>query len=111
MNKIALASGGLAALGLGTLWTSRISADSAAALSLPITPTSDGGDDPAQSTFRTLLRTYVVYSMCSMPALVDNAPRLLEVFTSVPGLRWITEALVRITFFDQVFIFQIVPCP
>ncbi|KAJ7259683.1 FAD-linked oxidoreductase-like protein [Mycena rebaudengoi] len=101
MNKIALASGGLAALGLGTLWTSRISADSAAALSLPITPTSDGGDDPAQSTFRTLLRTYVVYSMCSMPALVDNAPRLLEVFTSVPGLRWITEALVRITFFDQ----------
>jgi proline dehydrogenase len=33
---------------------------------------------------------------------VDASPRLLSFMTSVPGLKQITEAFVRITFFDQV---------
>ncbi|KAG8957617.1 hypothetical protein FRC03_009968, partial [Tulasnella sp. 419] len=49
----------------------------------------------------SLIRTYVVYSMCSIPPLVENATYLLGVFTSVPVLKQITEAMVRITFFDQ----------
>ncbi len=50
----------------------------------------------------TLLRTYAVYSFCSIPALVDWAPAILDTLSSVPGLKQITEAVVRATFFDQV---------
>ena len=51
---------------------------------------------------RTLIRTYVVYSFCSVPALVDWAPTILATLSSIPGLKQITEAVVRATFFDQV---------
>jgi proline dehydrogenase len=57
--------------------------------------------DDSEVSFGALVRSYAVYTMCSIPALVDNSPRLLQL-ASVPGLRWFTEALVRITFFDQV---------
>jgi proline dehydrogenase len=98
-RKLALVSGG-AALGLGTLLASTIHADSATAVA-----TSKSNSDPEATTssLGTLVRTYVVYTMCSIPALVDNAPWLLETFSSIPGLRWITEAIVRVTFFDQVW--------
>ena len=49
-----------------------------------------------------LLRTYVVYSFCSVPALVDMAPTILETLFAIPGLRGIAEAVVRATFFGQV---------
>jgi len=49
-----------------------------------------------------LIRTYIVYSMCSVPVLVDASPRILSVLSAVPGVRQITEAFVRVTFFDQV---------
>ncbi|KAI0757554.1 FAD-linked oxidoreductase-like protein [Daedaleopsis nitida] len=49
----------------------------------------------------TLVRTYVVYAFCSVPALVDCAPALLAALSAVPGLRQLTEAAVRATFFDQ----------
>ncbi|KAJ7073449.1 FAD-linked oxidoreductase [Mycena belliarum] len=39
--------------------------------------------------------------MCSLPPLVDHAPWLLDTLARIPGLRSLTEALVRITFFDQ----------
>ncbi|KAJ7671859.1 FAD-linked oxidoreductase-like protein [Mycena rosella] len=96
-RRIALASGGIA-LGLATLLSSKIYADSAAVVSLPSKPKED---EATRSSFGTLVRTYVVYTMCSIPALVDSAPWLLDTFTSIPGLRWITETLVRVTFFDQ----------
>ncbi|CAO1635235.1 unnamed protein product [Parajaminaea phylloscopi] len=50
-----------------------------------------------------LARSYVVYTICSFPALVDAAPSLLEwaSTTSIPGVKWISEALVKLTFFDQ----------
>ena len=56
--------------------------------------------DPSLGSF---VRAYTVYAMCSVPALVDASPRLLSFLTSVPGIKQITEAFVRITFFDQVW--------
>ena len=53
-------------------------------------------------TFGSLIRAYIVYSMCSVPVLVDASPRILSVLSSVPGIRQITESFVRVTFFDQV---------
>lgn len=50
-----------------------------------------------------LMRTYLVYTLCSVPYLIDYAPSLLHAFThsSIPGLKSITEAIVRRTFFAQ----------
>jgi hypothetical protein len=48
------------------------------------------------------LTSYAVYSMCSIPGLVDASPALLAFCTSVPGIRQLTEAFVRVTFFKQV---------
>ena len=56
--------------------------------------------DPSLGSF---VRAYSVYAMCSVPALVDASPRLLSFLTSIPGIKQITEAFVRITFFDQVW--------
>jgi hypothetical protein len=50
-----------------------------------------------------LLTSYVVYSACSIPGLVDASPDLLALCTSIPGLRQLTETFVRVTFFKQVF--------
>lgn len=57
----------------------------------------------------SLIRAYTVYTMCSVPALVDASPKILSVLSSVPGLKQITEAFVRVTFFDQVCQFML-PC-
>ncbi|KAJ7885777.1 FAD-linked oxidoreductase-like protein [Mycena olivaceomarginata] len=102
-RRFALVSGGAAlSLGLATILASKTYADSATAVAFPATSRSKRDDPEAtRSSFGTLVRTYVVYTMCSIPALVDNAPWLLETFSSIPGLRWITEAIVRVTFFDQ----------
>lgn len=50
----------------------------------------------------TLIRSYFVYTACSFPALVDMSPKILSVLMSIPGLKQITEVVVRYTFFDQV---------
>ncbi|KAH9949481.1 hypothetical protein B0H21DRAFT_116009 [Amylocystis lapponica] len=50
----------------------------------------------------SLVRSYIVYSICSVPTLVDWSPSLLSALFSVPVLRNITQAVVRVTFFDQV---------
>ncbi|KAK7034780.1 hypothetical protein VNI00_012187 [Paramarasmius palmivorus] len=73
--------------------------------SRPIRADDEGGLQ-SQTTMTTaslgsLIRTYVVYSMCSVPALVDMAPSLLHFFTSIPVIKNVTEAVVRVTFFDQ----------
>ncbi len=49
-----------------------------------------------------LVRTYIVYSLCSVPFLVDWSPTILSTLMAIPGLKQITEAVVRVTFFDQV---------
>ncbi|TFK85682.1 FAD-linked oxidoreductase [Polyporus arcularius HHB13444] len=48
-----------------------------------------------------LVRTYIVYSLCSVPFLVDWSPTILSTLMAIPGLKQITEAVVRVTFFDQ----------
>ena len=53
-------------------------------------------------TFGSLIRAYAVYSMCSVPVLVDTSPKILSTLSSIPVIRQITEAFVRVTFFDQV---------
>ncbi|KIY72746.1 FAD-linked oxidoreductase [Cylindrobasidium torrendii FP15055 ss-10] len=58
-------------------------------------------DNESQPSLRDLIRTYVVYTLCSSETIIDHAPGLLETLTSVPVLKQITEALVRVTFFDQ----------
>ncbi|KAF7298084.1 Proline dehydrogenase [Mycena chlorophos] len=93
-RRLGLATGG-AAIGLAASLAFASKAHSDAAVPPP------KQEQAAKSTFGALLRAYVVYSMCSVPSLVDNAPWLLDTLTSVPGLKWATEAFVRVTFFDQ----------
>jgi proline dehydrogenase len=61
--------------------------------------------EPTPTPLSKLLTSYVVYSACSVPGLVEASPSLLAFCTSIPGLRQLTEALVRSTFFEQVVSF------
>ena len=81
----------LLTLGLSPFYTGKAHADSEPQL------TSIPGSEASLSA---LIRSYAVYTMCSIPALVDHSPRILEL-ASMPGLKWITKAFIRITFFDQ----------
>ncbi|KAJ3507698.1 hypothetical protein NLJ89_g6154 [Agrocybe chaxingu] len=49
----------------------------------------------------SMVRAYSVFAMCSIPGLVEASPTILSALSSIPGLRQITEAFVRVTFFDQ----------
>ncbi|KAF8480788.1 FAD-linked oxidoreductase [Russula ochroleuca] len=60
-------------------------------------PPNERGPTPLSK----FLASYVVYSACSVPGLVDASPALLAFCTSIPGLRQLTEAFVRATFFRQ----------
>ena len=81
----------------------RVTVLTVSSLLLTTTVFADNGvekiKDPSLGSF---VRAYTVYTLCSVPALVDASPRILSVLTSVPGIKQITEAFVRITFFDQV---------
>ncbi|KZV77589.1 FAD-linked oxidoreductase [Peniophora sp. CONT] len=48
-----------------------------------------------------LARSYLVYTICSLPSLVDLAPSALSVLTSIPGVKQVTEAVIKQTFFAQ----------
>ncbi|KAJ3733210.1 FAD-linked oxidoreductase [Lentinula guzmanii] len=68
--------------------------------------TLHGGDDNDHATkprtpLSTLLRSYCVFAMCSIPPLVDKSPAILGVLTSIPGIRQLTYVFVRNTFFNQ----------
>ncbi|OSD05698.1 FAD-linked oxidoreductase [Trametes coccinea BRFM310] len=56
---------------------------------------------PSSNSLSELLRTYAVFSFCSVPVLVDWAPSMLAALSAVPGLKQLTEAVVRATFFNQ----------
>ena len=60
--------------------------------------------DPDQPPLTSLLRAYLVFSLCSFPSLVDASPRVLSFLSTIPVLREVSEAFLRITFFDQVCI-------
>lgn len=57
----------------------------------------------ASVPFSSLARSYLVYTLCSIPAIVDHSPRLLDVLTHspIPGVPTLTYSLVRQTFFKQ----------
>ncbi|KAH9048797.1 FAD-linked oxidoreductase [Lactarius hengduanensis] len=65
------------------------------------TDASSPSTERAPTPLSKLVTSYVVYSLCSIPGLVDASPTLLAFCTSVPGLRQLTEAFVRATFFTQ----------
>lgn len=56
-----------------------------------------------------LLRTYFVYTACSIPPLVERAPALLDTLlnSSVPGVSSITSFFVRHTFFAHVRVYLV----
>ncbi|KAG7090579.1 hypothetical protein E1B28_009686 [Marasmius oreades] len=94
--QIFVAGGLLLLIGVGTsnIFSPTIRAD------------SDDNEDKDNSTkssdsLSSLIRSYIVYSLCSIPALVDSAPTLLQAFTNIPVIGNITEGLVRVTFFNQ----------
>lgn len=77
-------------------------------LPLGLTADDNAGDHDASPGLTTLsnaelVRSYLVYTICSLPALVDVAPDLLEWTntTAVPGVKWVADKIVRYTFFDQ----------
>jgi proline dehydrogenase len=53
----------------------------------------------SRTSLSTLLRSYLVYTLCSVPVLVDYSPSVLSTLTAIPGVKQITEAIVRSTFF------------
>ncbi|KAF8603115.1 FAD-linked oxidoreductase [Ceratobasidium sp. AG-I] len=55
----------------------------------------------AVTPLSTLLRSYIVYAMCSVPMFVEYSPSILEASAAVPGIRQLSEAIVRKTFFAQ----------
>ncbi|TFY60054.1 hypothetical protein EVJ58_g5387 [Rhodofomes roseus] len=66
----------------------------------PVAEAEKASERP-QKPLSSLVRSYVVYSMCSVPALVDWAPAILKTLTAIPGFKQITEAIVRVTFFNH----------
>ncbi len=64
--------------------------------------TANSRRDLPPTPLSELVRTYVVFAFCSVPTLVEWAPAILATLTAVPGVRQVTEAAVRATFFDQV---------
>jgi len=56
---------------------------------------------PARAPLSNLVRSYAVYTMCSVPVLVDSAPSILATLSNIPGIKQIAEAIVRRTFFRQ----------
>ncbi|TIB63545.1 hypothetical protein E3P77_03468 [Wallemia ichthyophaga] len=48
-----------------------------------------------------LFRGWLVYSLCSSPALIDAAPELIHYASHIPGIWQITKLIVKRTFFAQ----------
>jgi proline dehydrogenase len=63
----------------------------------------DSDPDPDQTPLSSLLRTYLVFSLCSFPSLVDASPAILAFLSTIPVLRDVSEAFLKVTFFDQVW--------
>ncbi|TFK67661.1 FAD-linked oxidoreductase [Pluteus cervinus] len=55
----------------------------------------------SRPTMDSLIRAYIVYTMCSSTTLVDSSPTILKTLMGIPGLNYVVEWVVRKTFFDQ----------
>ena len=81
----------------------RVTVLTVSSLFLATTVFADNGVETIKHpSLGSFVRAYTVYTICSVPSLVDASPRILSFLTSIPGIKQITEAFVRITFFDQV---------
>ena len=63
-------------------------------------PHSHSEDD--RPSFGALVRSYLVYTMCSIPALVDSGPHILSTLRAIPILKQLSELFIRESFFKQV---------
>ena len=82
----------------------RVTVVTVSSLFLATTVFADNGVETIKNpSLASFVRAYTVYTICSVPALVDASPRLLSFLTSIPGIKQITEAFVRVTFFNQVW--------
>ncbi|KAF8320012.1 FAD-linked oxidoreductase [Clavulina sp. PMI_390] len=61
---------------------------------------TDSDTDPDESLL-SLLRSYVVYTTCAIPALVDSAPTILSTLDAIPVVNRISQSVIRHTFFDH----------
>lgn len=61
----------------------------------------DSKNPRSRTSMSTLLRSYFVYTLCSIPVLVDYSPTVFATLTAIPGVNQVTEAIVRLTFFAQ----------
>jgi proline dehydrogenase len=100
----AIASGAAISLGLLALTLPTIYADDSALLKRKHFYRGTSRDP--STSLATLVRTYAVYTLCSVPLLVDNSPEIFSVLRSIPGASHILDALVRATFFAQVRVFH-----
>ena len=98
-----LTPGPLARTTLATLTLSigaiTLHADASSTDSVPEQHSQSNQDQPPLTE---LLRAYLVFSLCSFPSLVDASPRILSFLSTVPVLRDVSEAFLRVTFFKQV---------
>ena len=103
LRRISLASG--AVLGASLLLVQNVpdntsTTDTGAKASIQDTNKPAANRQPPPLT--NMLRSYVVYTMCCIPALVDWSPKILGTLLSIPVVGDVTELLVRVTFFAQV---------
>ncbi|KAF9529861.1 FAD-linked oxidoreductase-like protein [Crepidotus variabilis] len=63
--------------------------------------TDVGEDNLAKPSLSSMIRAYFVFSLCSMPWLVDHAPDILQTLSGVPIIKQVTEGVVRVTFFKH----------
>src|SRR5277367_235059 len=79
----AMASGAVVSLGLLALTIPTIYADEIALLKRKHFYRGTSRD--ASTSLAALVRAYAVYSLCSVPLLVDNSPEIFSVLRSIPG--------------------------
>ncbi|KAG8704558.1 hypothetical protein FRC09_003455 [Ceratobasidium sp. 395] len=77
---------GAGALGVGTL---------------AVTAYADSETATPGTSLSSLMRSYLVYTLCAVPPLVNHSPAILDTCSSIPGLKELSEAVVRRTFFAQ----------
>ncbi|KIJ21265.1 hypothetical protein PAXINDRAFT_151849 [Paxillus involutus ATCC 200175] len=87
-------------LSLGAL-TIGLYTDAKTCPSPPFKLANSGSETGTSSSLLTLLRTYFVYGIISVPVLVDHAQDMLDVLLKVPLLGGVVEAIVRRTFFQH----------
>lgn len=64
--------------------------------------TESSSSETRRPSLSGLVRSYLVFTACSFPTLVDWSPAIISTCLSLPVLKDVTEAVLRRTFFSQV---------